>query len=85
MAKEEKTQIDQETKNANQQINEKFYGKEDVKNKEHTDSPDESVQANIKINKEIDSNEQLKDSSPTSYLYNNMAAIDVGKKGDRDK
>ncbi len=63
----------EETKQANLSINEQFY-----KGDEHTNSDE-------KVNEAFYPNQQKNDSTPTSYLGNNMAAVDVTGNKDRDR
>ena len=63
----------EETKQTHLSINEQFY-----KGDEHQNSDE-------KVNEAFYSNQQKNDSTPTSYLGNNMAAVDVTGNKDRDR
>ena len=63
----------EQTKQANLDINDQFY-----KGNEHENSDE-------KVNEAFYSKQQKNDSAPTSYLGNNMAAVDVTGNKDQDR
>ncbi|TWT09242.1 hypothetical protein [Planomicrobium sp. CPCC 101079] len=80
MSDKKKLQKNTEAESANQELNEKFNGKQQEVSNETKEFLTETEEANLELNKELDSDGQDTRSSPASYLYNNTAAIDVTKK-----
>ncbi|WP_407270997.1 hypothetical protein [Radiobacillus sp. PE A8.2] len=72
-----KDQINKEAKNANLKLNEKFYKGEVEVNENSTSGRNKTAEANMKLNEKFYSEEQPNESTPTAYLNNNMAAVDV--------